>query len=106
MTARPPSLVHGEFSRLVDDRHRITLPHDWLALLQLDGNSPQLTLVKESPGALSLWPAVDWREKHERLLRVLEARWQASGQDEAELQRASRLISARFQSILNLLLPH
>jgi MraZ protein len=52
-------LFLGEFARSLDDRHRLTLPHDWATLLA--GESGQCILAKERPGCLSLWNASQWQ---------------------------------------------
>ena len=52
-------LFLGEWTRVLDDRYRLTLPQDWTE--SLAGRSNACTLAKERPGCLSLWNTGRWQ---------------------------------------------
>lgn len=56
--ADDPELFIGEWSRLVDERFRLSLPQEWADAL-LDDKS-ECVLAKERPGCVSVWHSAAW----------------------------------------------
>ncbi len=100
--ASGPPLILGEFRRTVDDRFRLSVPSELLAPLQegLEGEEG-CVLVKERPGALSLWQATRWQSHLQGAVHVLEAKWQSGRLNNRlhEMQGLGRLLSTRHRDV-------
>ena len=55
----PSEFILGEFQRTLDERYRLSIPGELVALLTVD--SAECILAKERPGCLSLWSAEVWQ---------------------------------------------
>ncbi len=92
-------LILGEFRRTVDDRFRLSVPTELLELMR-DADEG-CVLVKERPGALSLWQAARWRSQLAGAVQVLEAKWQSGRLNNRlhDLQDVGRLLSTRHRDV-------
>jgi len=91
-------LLLGEYHRLLDERHRLSIPGD---MVQGLGAAQELLLVKERPGALSLWNAQQWQPRWDQDLELIESKMQAgrlAGRT-ADVQMWGRLLSTRQRTI-------
>ena len=68
-------MILGEYHRLLDERHRLTIPVEMIQ--RLDADIQELLLVKEQPGALSLWNAQQWQPRWNQDLELIERKLQA-----------------------------
>jgi MraZ protein len=94
-----PDLLLGEFSRTLDERHRLSIPQE-LAEPLLAGGS-ECILAKERPGCLSLWNAAAWKAKLDQGVELLQGKMRAGrleGRLE-EVQTLARLLSTRHRSV-------
>ncbi|MDP6057494.1 MAG: division/cell wall cluster transcriptional repressor MraZ, partial [Pirellulaceae bacterium] len=92
--AHEPSLILGEHRRLLDERHRLSIPADMLLGL---GTAQELLLVKERPGALSLWNAQQLQPRWNQDLGLIESKLRAgrlTGRM-GDVQLWGRLLSTR-----------
>lgn len=93
-------LVTGEFRRVLDARHRITLPSELYEKL-CPGQEPEeadCVLAKERFGCLSLWSRFVWEQKIEQGIELIRQKIRA-GRLEGKLnqtQRFGRLLSTRY----------
>jgi len=97
MTATP-ALILGESHRLLDERFRLSIPAE---MVQGLGTTAELLLVKERPGALSLWNAPAWQPQWNQDVALIESKMQAgrlSGRLD-EVQRWGRLLSTRQRTV-------
>ena len=97
MNDRP--LVLGEFKRALDERYRLSIPHELLDSLAVE-ESPYV-LAKERPGALSLWDSQVWSKRLATSVSLVEAKIQAGKLEErlGEVQRLGRLLSTRHRDV-------
>ncbi len=96
--AHEPSLILGEHRRLLDERHRLSIPADMLLGL---GTAQELLLVKERPGALSLWNAQHLQPRWNQDLGLIESKLRAgrlTGRM-GDVQLWGRLLSTRQRTI-------
>lgn len=88
-------LFLGEWTRVVDDRYRFSLPMDWAELLA--GGSDGCTLAKERSGCLSLWNTQHWQARLDEGLELVRSKIR-SGRLERRtesVQLFGRLLSTR-----------
>jgi MraZ protein len=93
-------IILGEFQRTLDERFRLSLPAELLALLP--GAPAECVLVKERAGCLSLWDAQSWRAKLNARVRVIEEKIQADMFSEdrvGQVQLLGRLLSTRHRDV-------
>ena len=93
------AILIGEHPRTLDARYRLTLPPEFApAFAAGDG---ALVLAKERPGCLSLWPAAEWRPRHEAVLEVLRSKIDAGVLARRTLfvQELGRLLSTRHREL-------
>jgi MraZ protein len=99
--ALPPQsrFVLGEFRRTLDDRYRLSIPTELLEGLDRAGGA--CVLVKERPGALSLWTAADWNRKLDQDIAVVRAKIEAGHLQERrnDVQTLGRLLSTRHRDV-------
>ncbi len=89
----------GEHRRTIDDRYRLSIPTELAEPLLAGGGD--CILVKERPGALSLWSAAQWQQRMERGVQLIQSKLEA-GRLEGRLdhvQRLGRLLSTRHRSV-------
>lgn len=104
MTAGATNLILGEFRRTVDDRYRISLPTELVSKLitgEGEEDEQECLLVKERPGALSLWNAEQWSQSFEQGVQLIEAKIAAgrlAGQT-SDVLRLGRLLSTRHRNV-------
>lgn len=98
--AQPESLILGEFRRTLDDRYRLTLPSEFLALLAPQ-DAATCVLVKERAGCLSVWNAEIWHSKFERRVQLLRQRLSLGDLDRqlGRVQAMGRLLSSRHRPV-------
>lgn len=91
-------LILGEYHRLLDERYRLSIPSE---LAEALGSSEALLLVKERPGALSLWNAQQWQPRWGRDLELIESKLQAGRLTDrvGDVQLWGRLLSTRQRTI-------
>ncbi|MFP6671530.1 MAG: division/cell wall cluster transcriptional repressor MraZ [Pirellulaceae bacterium] len=97
--ARTDQLLQGEFRRLMDDRYRLSIPSSLADPLTAAG--PECIVVKERPGAISLWSAGSWETRLDAGLQVVREKIQA-GRLEGKIdqvQQLGRLLSTRQRSV-------
>jgi MraZ protein len=95
-----PRLILGEFSCTLDERFRLSIPHELTELLAAD--SGRCILAKERAGCLSLWNAAAWEEKLTARVRLLEQKLaaQSFGEDRiGQVQLLGRLLSSRHRPV-------
>lgn len=95
----PHEFILGEFSRLLDERFRLSIPAELADRLAATGS--QCILVKERPGCLSLWPASDWQPRIDAEMAVVEGKIRAGklAGRLAEVQTLGRLLSTRHTAV-------
>ena len=88
-----------EFRRSVDERYRLSLPHELIE--PLTSSSDQCVLVKERPGSLSLWSNSKWRERLDDAVNVVKSKWKAGRLDSRlhDVQSLGRLLSTRHRDV-------
>jgi len=94
-----PELLIGEYPRVLDERHRLSLPPEMLDPLLASG--PRLVLAKERAGCLSLWSAAVWKPRIDAAVDVVRSKLQAGllAQRVGELQDLGRLLSTRHRVV-------
>ncbi|MGA2031190.1 MAG: division/cell wall cluster transcriptional repressor MraZ [Thermoguttaceae bacterium] len=94
------SIILGEFPCSLDERYRLSIPHELAD--RLVGDSPQCILAKERAGCLSLWNAAAWQAKMDLRVKLLEQKIQADafGDDRiGRVQLLGRLLSTRHKAV-------
>lgn len=93
------SFITGEFKRVIDDRHRLTLPAELAdAVTDSDGET---IVAKERYGCLSLWAANAWQQRIESGVAVIQQKMQAGRMEQKwdDVQRFGRLLSTRNRTV-------
>ncbi|NIP84831.1 MAG: division/cell wall cluster transcriptional repressor MraZ [Planctomycetales bacterium] len=89
----------GEYSRVLDERHRLSLPEPLVGSLM----APQgrCLLVKERPGCLSLWSQAGWQEKLDAGLALVRGKIRAGKLEGRmhQVQMLGRLLSTRQSEV-------
>ena len=91
--------IVGEFTRVLDERHRISLPGEMVD--QLKPKDGQCILAKERTGCLSLWGQAGWQEKLDEGVSLVHSKIRA-GKLEGKLhqvQLLGRLLSTRHTEV-------
>lgn len=85
----------GEFRRTLDERHRLSLPAELMAIL--GPKARDFMLAKERPGCLSLWHAEQWQAKLDARIDLVKAKIRAGRLDAhwGRVQALGRLLSTR-----------
>ncbi len=91
--------LQGEFRRSLDDRFRLSIPAELADSLVAEGD--RFVLVKEAPGALSLWEAGHWQQRHDQGLQLIRSKLEAGrlAGRLGEVQRMGRMLSTRHVEI-------
>ena len=93
------SFLQGEFLRTLDARFRVSIP---LELSDpLAGTSGECTLVKERPGAISLWGSAAWQPRLDNGVQLIRSKLEAgrlAGRLD-DVQRWGRLLSTRHRQV-------
>ena len=92
-------LILGEFTRTLDERFRVALPNELVAVLRADDG--RCVLAKERPGCLSLWEASAWRQRNNLGLDLIRAKLRAGklAEHPERLQLLGRLLSTRHAEV-------
>jgi MraZ protein len=95
----PPDFILGEFPRTLDERHRLSIPAEFVEPLLTSG--PDCILAKERPGCLSLWNAAVWKSGLDEGVELVRNKIRAGKLEGrvAEVQRFSRLLSTRHKIV-------
>jgi MraZ protein len=98
MMTGKPTFILGECHRFLDERYRLSIPNE---MVQGLGNAGELLLVKERPGALSVWNAEQWKPRWNQDLALIESKMQAGrlAGRMADVQLWGRLLSTRQRTI-------
>lgn len=94
--------ITGEYRRVVDDRHRITLPPEVVeVLLGEQGAEADCFLAKERFGCLSLWNAATWRERIDQGIELVKQKIRAGRLQGklSQMQLFGRLLSTRYRAV-------
>ena len=95
-----PQIILGEFHRTLDERNRLSIPHELVDRLLAD--SSECVLAKERPGCLSLWNAQSWEAKLGARIKLVEQKIQADAFDQDRIGRVQllgRLLSTRHKPV-------
>lgn len=90
-------LFKGEYRRGLDERYRLSIPPELLG----EETDNRWVLVKERPGALSLWRRDPWQRQYDAGMRWVRERF-SSGKltdQDARLQKLGRLLSTRHSDV-------
>jgi MraZ protein len=93
-------LILGEYCCTLDERFRLSIPHELTDLLGLDAT--RCILAKERAGCLSLWNAESWEPKLNARTRLLTQKLEAGSFGEGRigrLQLLGRLLSSRHRAV-------
>jgi len=91
--------ILGEYRRTLDERYRLSIPHELSDLLTID--APECILVKERPGCLSLWSAAAWQARLDEGVDLIKGKMRA-GKLEGRLNQVQlfgRLLSTRHRGV-------
>lgn len=93
------SFLLGEHRRTLDERYRLSIPAELVEPLLADGHA--CILIKERPGALSLWSAARWQQRLDRGVRLIESKLEAGRLEGRvdQVQRLGRLLSTRHREV-------
>jgi MraZ protein len=92
--------IIGEFQRTLDDRYRLALPPEVAQFLGSDATDA--VLVKERDRCLSLWKPETWNQHFEKFANNLKRQIADDIYESRripDVQRAARLLSARYRRI-------
>jgi len=95
--AEAKELITGVYSRMVDDRYRLTLPDEFKEIFKPE--SGKCVIANESPGCLSLWEENTWKQYHDTRVKIVQQMYEIGRVAIPDLQRFGRLNSARYQHI-------
>ena len=93
------SLYVGEWTRSLDERHRLSLPAEMVELLA-DGSS-ECVLAKERPGCVSLWNPTQWEASMAGGVELVASKIQSGrlAGRLSEVQMLGRLLSTRHRTV-------
>ncbi|MBN2291106.1 MAG: division/cell wall cluster transcriptional repressor MraZ [Pirellulales bacterium] len=92
--------ITGEFTRMLDERYRLSIPAEVGDMLTAE--STECMLTKERVGCLGLWNADVWREKLNTDVNLVKTKIQAGKFSDDELGRVqmlARLLSTRDRQV-------
>ena len=92
-------LVFGEFKRTLDERFRVSIPHELLE--KFDNQNQEWILTKESPGSLSLWDPDGWQEELDEGIDLVARKLKAQklSRRDRQVQLLGRLLSTRHRKV-------
>jgi MraZ protein len=92
-------LFLGEWTRSLDERHRLSLPPEWADLLA--GDTGECTLAKERPGCVSLWNTSQWQSWLAGGVELLRTKLRGDRLRErvGDVQQLGRLLSTRHRTV-------
>ena len=97
----PPSeeFILGEFPRTLDERHRLSIPSEFVEVLA--AGAADCILAKERPGCLSLWNSANWQVRIDEGVELVKAKMRAGklGGRLEEIQHFGRLLSTRHKNV-------
>ncbi len=93
------SLISGEVRRTVDERFRLTLPPEFAE--RIADEQGQVIVAKERYGCLSLWRAVDWQQRLDDGISLIQEKIRTGRMEQRweEVQRLGRLLSTRSTTV-------
>lgn len=93
-------MILGEFTRTLDERHRLSVPKELSTQLARDGGE-RFVLAKERAGCLSLWCENTWTTQLEQGVDLVRRKIQAGKLNNrvADVQLLGRLLSTRHRSV-------
>ena len=93
------SFLQGEYRRTLDERYRLSVPTELVEPLTQSGS--ECILIKELPGALSLWSAADWQQRLEQGVQLIQRKLEAGRLEGRmdDVQRLGRLLSTRHRAV-------
>lgn len=99
MGPQPDRFITGEWKRVLDDRHRLTLPQDMAEAVT--DSAGDTILAKERQGCLSLWRAEEWQKRLDDGVGLIRQKIHAGRMDQkwGDVQRLGRLLSTRFRTV-------
>ncbi|NLX55156.1 MAG: division/cell wall cluster transcriptional repressor MraZ [Planctomycetaceae bacterium] len=91
--------LQGEHRRTLDERYRISIPTELSEPLTQSG--PDCILIKEQPGALSLWNAAAWQQRLEQGVQLIRSKLEAGRLEGRmdDVQHLGRLLSTRHRPV-------
>lgn len=97
--AEDASLILGEFSRLLDERYRVSMPTELIG--SLTAEDAECVLAKERPGCLSLWNRASWDQELQAGMGIVTGKLQAGrlAGRMGEVQLLGRLLSTRHRDV-------
>ncbi len=97
--AGPPEFLLGEFRRTLDERYRLSVPHELGDLLVAD--AAECILAKERPGCVSLWGAAIWQARLDEGVELVRRKMQAGKLQGriGQVQLLGRLLSTRHKTV-------
>lgn len=92
-------LLLGEYTRSLDERHRLSIPAE-LSEPLLSG-AGECLLAKQQQGALSLWNLSAWQHRLDQATQLIAGKLAAGKLDERtdDVQRLGRLLSTRARKV-------
>lgn len=100
MTSGQDDAIIGEFQRVLDDRYRLALPPEIAQFIGPDNT--EAVLVKERDRCLSLWKLATWNQHFEKYANNLRRQIADNIYESRripDVQRAARLLSARYRTV-------
>lgn len=99
MMPDPQEFILGEFHRVLDERHRLSIPGELGNLLTAD--SPECILAKERPGCISLWSAGVWKTRLDEGVEWVKQKMRQGKLDDqlGQVQLLGRLLSTRHRPV-------
>ena len=91
--------ILGEYRRSVDERYRVSIPHEMADPLTAGGKD--CFLAKERPGSISLWSAANWSDRLNASVDLVQSKILAGRLEGrlADVQQLGRLLSTRHREV-------
>ena len=92
-------LCLGEWSRSLDERYRLSLPTELVALIADEAG--ECVLAKERPGCVSLWMPSDWKQSMADGVNLVASKIQSGRMSQrlTQVQMLGRLLSTRHRTV-------
>jgi len=97
-------LCLGEWTRSLDERHRLSLPPEMVELLanpSTGGKASECVLAKERPGCVSLWNPARWKASLADGVSLVASKVQSGRLSSrlGQVQMLGRLLSTRHRTV-------
>ncbi len=91
--------LQGEYRRVLDERYRVSVPSELAE--PLCQARAECMLIKERPGALSLWNVVAWQTRLDQGVQLIRGKMEAGRLEGRmdDVQRLGRLLSTRHRPV-------